>query len=234
MSYKLIEFGGQATVILRAVTDFEVNNVFYKKDDVVFLLRDVNLDFTYNEKYSDTKVGHKNLLFYDERAINNIVIEQASLTSEYLQLFCKKIVEPYYKSNIEKVNFRDKTAYLTKTISTDSIYIIDKGQSRISYDSEYNSITLTDMELEDGEYTIIYKEKLNEDNYDINNSCSIPYLSMEIICEGNIDKERGNCYITVPKVSLLNRPDFTLTNQITIQNLTFKVIHDAIQVTLDD
>lgn len=233
MSYNLMEFGGQATVILRAITDFAVNDLEYKKDDVVFLLDGVNLDFSYSEKMSDVQVGQKNKLFYDERHINTITIEEAALTSEYLQLFCVKVENTYTRSHIEKLLITDNEMFLAREITEDEIYIVDHGKYKVSIDKEYNSATLnTEKPFLDGEYTVLYREKLEQNSYDINNNSSIPYLSMEIIGKGNKDKEDGNIYFFVPKVSLLNRPDFSLVGQVTTQVLTFKVIHDTIKVSI--
>ena len=49
----LLEFGGKANVILRAICDFEVNGNVYKTDDVVFCFEEVDVQFTYNETVKD-------------------------------------------------------------------------------------------------------------------------------------------------------------------------------------
>ena len=233
MSYNLMEFGGQATVILRAITDFTVNDLEYYKDDVVFLLENVTLDFSYLEKSSDVRVGKQNHLFYDERHINTITIGEASLTSEYLRLFCTKVNTFYNRTHIEDVHITQGNLFLTKKITEKEIYILNHGKYQVNIDEQYNSASLEAADLlEDGNYTILYQENIQQDVYDINNSNSIPYLSMEIIGQGNLDKEDSKIYFFIPKVSLLNRPDFSLTRRVTAQNLTFKVIQDIIQVSI--
>lgn len=233
MSYNLMEFGGQSTVILRAITDFTVNDFEYKKDDVVFLLKDVTLDFSYHEKSSDVKLGKQNQLFYDERHINTITIGETSLTSNYLQLFCSKIAENYTRTHVEDVFVTDGEMFLTNKITNNVIYILEHGSYIVTINSDYNSISLDAADLlDDGEYTILYQEEMLKPSYDINNSSSIPYLSMEIIGQGNLDKEDSKIYFFIPKVSLLNRPDFSLTRRVTTQNLTFKVIQDIIKVSI--
>lgn len=233
MSYNLMEFGGQSTVILRAITDFTVNDFEYKKDDVVFLLKDVTLDFSYLEKSSDVKVGKQNQLFYDERHINTITIGETSLTSEYLQIFCKKTNETYTRTHVENVFITGGVMFLTNKITNNEVYILEHGKYNITLNSEYNSATLDGANiLEDGEYTALYQEELAQPSYDINDSSSIPYLSMEVIGQGNLDKEDSKIYFFIPKVSLLNRPDFSLARRVTTQNLTFKVIQDIIKVSI--
>lgn len=232
MSYKLMEFGGQATVILRAICDFEVNGIQYTKDDVVLLLDDVPLNFTYNEKMSDVRVGKQNQLFYDERRIDTIIVGETQLTSDYLQLFCKKISNTYIRSHIETIQITDKTMYLTNKITNDNIYILDHGKYTVEINTEYNSATLNVEEFPDGEYDVLYQEELIQATYDVNSTCSLPYLNMEVIGQGNIDKQTGNIYFSIPKVSLLSRPEFSLNNLITSQNLIFKVIQDTIKVSM--
>ena len=53
-------------------------------------------------------------------------------------------------------------------------------------------------------------------------------MSMEILGLGNLDKKDGNIYIKIPKVNLINRPDYSLSERITAQDLVFKVIQDTI------
>lgn len=232
MSYNLMEFGGQSTVILRATTDFTVNDIHYQKDDVIFVLEDVSLDFSYNEKLNRASVGKQNIMFYDERYINTITISETSLTSDFLEIFCEKLEEKYLRTHIEKVFVTDKTAFLTNKITSNNIYIIDHGKYEIVLNEEYNSIQLITADFSDGEYTILYQEELDQPSYNINSSCSIPYLSMEIISRGNLDKINSNIYFTIPKVSLLNRPDYSLTNKVSSQNMSFKVIHDIVKVSI--
>jgi hypoxanthine-guanine phosphoribosyltransferase len=52
----LLEFGGKANVILRALCDFEVNGNTYKTDDVVFCFEEVDVHFTYNETVKDKTI----------------------------------------------------------------------------------------------------------------------------------------------------------------------------------
>lgn len=229
MAYKLLEFGGQANVILRANIEMDINGIHYDKDDVVFLFEGVDLDFQYNEKMNDKTIGKQNQLSYFERHINMISISGLSLTSNYIEVFGEKKAENFDRTVVETTTITDKKWYALNKPSRDSIFILNDKQYEIEVDEEYNEITLkTDEDIEDGEYTIAYYTNIDSPVYDINNIESIPYMSMEILGLGNLDKKDGNIYIKIPKVNLINRPDYSLSERITAQDMVFKVIQDTI------
>lgn len=229
MAYKLLEFGGNANVILRANIDMEINDIQYKKDDIILFLENVDLDFQYNEKMNDKKVASQNQLSYFSRHINTINISNISLTTNYIEIFGEKKTDSFDRTVIEETTITNKKWYSLQRPSKNTIFILDNSSYEIDINKEYNEITiLTDEEIEDGNYTIAYYTKVNSPTYDINNIESLPYMSMEIIGVGNIDKNNGNIYIKIPKVNLINRPDYSLSNSITAQDLAFKVIQDTI------
>lgn len=229
MAYKLLEFGGKANVILRANIDMKINDNDYKKGDIVFFFEEVDLDFQYNEKLNDKSVGKQNQLSYFERHINTISISGLSLTSNYVEVFGAKQSDTFERTVLETTTISDKKWYSLYKPSQDKIFIINEKQYDIEINEEYNEITiLTDDEFEDGKYTIAYYTSIDSPTYDINNIESIPYMSMEILGLGNLDKKDGNIFIKIPKVNLINRPDFSLSDRITAQDMVFKVIQDTI------
>lgn len=229
MAYKLLEFGGKANVVLRANIDMDINGNHYDAGDIVFLFDGVDLDFQYNEKVNDKSVAKQNQLSYFERHINTISISGLSLTSNYIEVFGKKKAESFDRTVIETTTITDKKWYSLQKPSQDKIFILNDKQYEIEVDEEYNEITIkTEDELVDGEYTIAYYTSIESPVYDINNIESIPYMSMEILGLGNLDKKDGNIYIKIPKVNLINRPDYSLSERITAQDMVFKVIQDTI------
>lgn len=227
MSYKLLEFGGQANVILRANIDMSINGTNYQAGDVVFLFEGVDLEFTYNEKHNTSTIGKRNQLSYFERNINTVNISNLSLTTDYIEVFGEQKTDNFDRSVIEQVTVTDKKFYTLQLPSTNMVYILNQGQLNVNVDAEYREVTLLE-DIEDGEYTVIYTTSVNTPLYDINGMESIPYLQMEIMGLGNVDKENGNVYIRIPKVNLINRPDFSLSTRVSAQDLTFQVIQDTI------
>ena len=227
MSYKLLEFGGHANVILRANIDMSINGNTYNAGDVVFLFEGVNLEFTYNEKHNTSTIGRRNQLSYFERNINTINISNLSLTTDYIEVFGEQQTDNFDRSVIERVVVTDRKFYTLQLPSKNKVYILNQGQLEVELDAEYRELTIK-SDIEDGEYTVIYSTAVDAPLYDINGMESIPYMQMEIMGLGNVDKEDGNVYIRIPKVNLINRPDFSLSDRIGAQDLTFQVIQDTI------
>lgn len=235
MAKELIEFGGQANVILRANIDFTVNDIEYKKDDIILYLEDVNLDFTYNETISDKTVNSRNLLAFDIRKLNAVRISSNPLTMQYVELFGEKVKDNFTYSVVEDTEIQDNKFYPTKPIATGekSIYIMNVGNYGVEYDAESGEATINIEEDIDGvqeqinlegTYTIVYKTLVDNPAFNINNNYTLPYFSMEVNGIGNINKVDGNINIFIPAVSLLTRPDYSLSNTITYQSLDFKII----------
>ena len=227
MAYKLLEFGGKANVILRANIEMSINDNHYLPGDVVFLFEEVDLDFQYNEKNSESTVGKKNQLSHFERNINTISISGLSLTTDYIEVFGQKQTNTFERSVIVEVEVTNNTWYSLHNLSREQVFIIGQGMYNVTIDPDYNEIII-DGQIDDGKYTVIYYTSVSNPTYNINNMESIPYMTMEITGLGNVDKENGNIYIKIPKVNLINRPDFSLSDRITAQDLVFKVIQDTI------
>ena len=124
----LLEFGGKANVILRAICDFTVNDNSYVKDDVVFCFESVDVRFTYNETVKDKTLAGRNLMAYDERKLNAMLIESSPLTTNFIELFAEKTGESFERPVIETIGIADNKFYPTKLPSNDKIFIIGLGQ----------------------------------------------------------------------------------------------------------
>lgn len=227
----LYEFGGSANVILKAICDFTVNDTSYTKGDVVFCFQDVNVRFTYNETIKDKTVAGRNLMAYDERKLNAMLIDSTPLTKDFIELFATKTSNDFEKPVIEELDIVDNTFYPTQIPSNNKIFIIGEGQHTFSHEFIDEAETLIECTL-DGEGSItgrhecIYDVKVDKPKFDINNNYTLPYFKAQITTEGNVDKTTSSLYFEVPRVSLLTRPEYSLNNQVTAQELAFKIISD--------
>lgn len=233
MDKQLLEFSSATNVILRAASDFRVNDLEYKKGDVVLFLEDVDVSFTYNENIKDKTVGGRNLMAYDVRKLNAVLIASNPLTLQYVNIFAKKVEDSFTRTVIEDTYIEEDKTFIPIENIVDNTEIFINGIGAVGYtrNENDNSIILNISEEEEfaaGEYLVMYKTLTEKPCYDVNNNYTIPYLTMEITGQGNVDKVDGNVYINIPRVSLLTRPDYSLGSGITMQDLAFKIIDDEI------
>lgn len=231
----LLEFGGKANVILRAICDFEVNDEKYKKDDVVFCFEDVDLRFTYNEIAKDKTVGGYNIMAYDERKLNAMIIDSTPLTTEFIELFATRVKTQFARPVIEEIAIAEDKFYPAEKPMTNKIYITGIGQRTFSIEpldalGDKVECSLISEGAEDGmltgEYYCIYDTLVDKPTYDINNNYTLPYFKAQIVGVGNVDKETSYAFFEIPRVSLLTRPDYSMNRTITAQTLHFKIISD--------
>lgn len=230
----LLEFGGKANVILRAICDFEVNGNAYKKDDVTFCFEDVDVRFTYNETVKDKTVAGRNLMAYDERKLNAMIIESSPLTTDFIEMFATKTQDSFERPVIEMLSIVDNKFYPSQTPSSSKIFIIGVGQHEFtttSLDAEGRFVECTILPTVEnpninGEYQSIYDTQVDSPKFDINNNYTLPYFKAQIVGVGNVDKQTGYVYFEIPRVSLLTRPEYSLNRIVTAQELIFKIIAD--------
>ena len=228
----LLEFGGKANVILRAICDFEVNGNAYKTDDVVFCFEEVDVQFTYNETVKDKSVGGYNILAYDERKLNAMLIESSPLTTDFIEIFATKKRDNFARPVIEEIGIAENKFYPNEKPMSNKIFITGLGQYEFEVEPLDDSgdrvecrIINDDDEII-GEFMCIYDTLVEKPTYDINNNYTLPYFKAQIIGIGNVDKQTGYAYFEVPRVSLLTRPEYSMNRVITAQELAFKIISD--------
>ena len=237
----LLEFGGKANVILRAICDFAVNDNVYKKDDVVFCFEDVEVQFTYNEVVKDKTVGGRNLMAYDERKLNAMLIDSSPLTTDFIELFASKTEDYFERPVIEMIGIADNKFYPNERPSNDKIYITGLGQyifQSESIDGNEQLVECTLMPAVEGENIIgefqcIYDTRVDKPKFDINNNYTLPYFKAQIVGVGNVDKKTGYAYFEIPRVSLLTRPEYSMNRTITAQELAFKIITDKTESKIE-
>lgn len=230
----LLEFGGKANVILRAICDFDVNDYHYEKDDVVFCFEEVDVRFTYNEIIKDKTVAGHNLMAYDERKLNAMLISSTPLTTDFIELFATKTNDTFERPVIEKIAIADNKFYPSYIPSNEWIFITGVGQRTFTNEAIGNNESLLECtilsaeadELLTGEYQCIYDTKVNKPKFDINNNYTLPYFKVQIIGTGNVDKQTSYVYFEIPRVSLLTKPEYSMDRTITAQDLSFKIIGD--------
>lgn len=229
---ELLEFGGKANVILRAICDFEVNGENYKKDDVVFCFDEVDVNFTYNEVIKDKTTGGNNLLAYDERKLNAMIIDSSPVTMDFVRIFATKKRDSFERPVMEELAIADNKFYPTESPIGDKIFIIGLGQMNFTSEAldqegkRFECTLVNSAENLLGEYECIYDTLVKNPTYDINNNYTLPYFKAQIIGVGNVDKTTGYAYFEIPRVSLLTRPDYSMNRTITAQELAFKIIGD--------
>ena len=237
----LLEFGGKANVILRAVCDFEVNNNSYKKGDIVFCFEEVDVAFNYNETIKDSSVAGRNLLVYDERKLNSMTIDSTPLTTNFIELFATKTQDNFERPVIEELAIADGKFYPNEMPSNDNIYIIGLGQYKFQSTviDPVNNLVECELIISEeevvlmGTYQCVYDTLIDRPKYDINNNYTLPYFRAQIVGIGNVDKQTSYAYFDIPRVSLLTRPDYSMNRVITAQSLIFKIVCDKLDSRIE-
>lgn len=226
MNNKLIEMGGLATVILKVRTPFCLNGKEYEVGDILTIFEDAiaMIDYNTSSREENLKIKNTNLFNYYSYQINLIDLSSISLTTEMMNLFSKYNADSFTIPNIEISAASDGNLYPLKTpdklkpakiISTN--VLLEHQQGLL-----YNEF------LEDNkEYSFLYYSTQDGDYFELgsNNRDHMPYLSMEIIVKGNIDKKTSYTYLFFDKVDLEDLPTLDVvdgsTNKI---RLRFKVL----------
>ena len=230
----LIETGGNATIIIRAICDFDK----YKEGDILSVLHDVYVDFAYRPKEKKARIGDKNAMSYYDKTITGLEINNIPLTSSLLELFQNIDLGEDYIPLITRIeNFTYDAAennnvyYLSSTPDdVSSIRIIP--ETGYTYYDRSNSIVLENL-IDQTEYSIVYSNTLKGPLVNLNKSIDIPYVDIEIQYQGNRNKKATTAVLRFPRVRLKDQPQLNL-NQSNVSSYSIKgdVIYDNEDIIL--
>jgi len=225
---KLLELSGNGKFVLRAVTDFSTQTHDYKANDIVLHSSDVQFSFTHKKMTSNKTQGSKNLLHYEEEYLDTVSINKLAVSTNLLELFSKEVLTSYNALTIDEVYVLDGIVYPTKDVlENEPYYLVNKANDifTIEYDSENECFNVTGAD-ESVEYDLCYYTLKDNYSYSMNDKGnSVPYLRLELILNGNKDKENNDIYVNIATVSLMHSLILdSFSNHLAYYNIQFKVI----------
>ena len=230
MNNNLLEFGGIGQLIATALCDFDINNIHYKKDDVVLFFNDMPINFFYRNLDSLSK-SLKSQVSYNEYFLDSILINNAPFNNNFDFLLndeTEKIVK-----EVEESLVVNNVLLLKYFPVADSIRI--KGITNYNIDIINNVVVISSPEFVNNTYYVVeYNRSIICSTYVLDSSDNIlPYLKLQIKFCGNSDKNTEDGYIFIPKAALILNPVFNLaTNNVSSMRVMFRVLEDKIKPTL--
>lgn len=233
-----IVISGQPTVIIKCGSDFFIGTQQYKKGQVISVINDCDVDFTYSavtktQQSGPEKYGAINLAGLNSVAISNV---------------------PFNKM-LTNLIFGNKTSIVSKPVGFDAHA---DGEGNVALpNSQYKNLQVTDGQYLPIDYSVdedssIIKVSPLQDikiYYEIEKTgfisktmpSSLPYFQMEILAKGsflNLKKRTPMTQIIkLNKVSLLMEPFFRYNDNINNFDLRFTIIKnndDCINYLMDN
>lgn len=229
MMNNLLEFGGVGQIIATALCDFDINNIHYKKDDVILFFNDVQINFFYRNLDSVSK-SLKSQVSYNEYFLDSVSINEVPLNNNFNFLLSKE-TEKVVKE-VEESLAMNNVLLLKHLPIIDSIRI--KGISNYNVDVVNDVVVISSSEFVNSTYyTVEYDKTINCSTCVLDNSeNTLPYLKLQIKFKGNVDKNTNEGYVFIPKAAAVLNPIFSLSNNVSSMKVFFRVLDDKIKPTL--
>lgn len=228
----LMEFGSASTLIATAICDFKSGKTSYKKDDVVFKLKDIQIGFNYGETTVESK-SKRTEIYYNDGRLDNFTISASPLDLSSQQLFGEMFEQDEEIMRTEEVVAIDGIMILNGSPLLGTIQIKEIDNFEV-FENEGTYI-LRSLEFESNEvYTVYYKEQVLSTSITLDNAdLNIPYLRIQIEMIGNNDKRSEYTYLIVEKAAIKLTPAISLgSKNVSNVQLYFKVIDSEIKPKL--
>jgi len=209
----LIEIGSKANIILRFKASTSVNNRNYVANEPFIFIKNANVLISYSNQDKKGTTA-KTVIANSEINPRTVTVGNIPFTRKLAALLSTFINEEtnYNTTKFVSLAADGTTIYLTDEIDPTDIYVYDANfdlYTDIEYQAGSNSIIRTVGNFVDGtEYIISYSSVRPGTKFNLKKP-SIPYMSLEVQGEGNIDKTTKNVIMYFDKVSLNSIVDFT-------------------------
>ena len=205
------EYGGIADVLLRLKVEKEINGVHYSANEPYTFLKDVQINFLYEQNDAQSN-GRKPVLSTNAGRPTQLSITGVPLTSKIADLILTREENTMYnRTRREKQYCSQKgVLQLNYTPIDGSIYVYDEKFNKINV--QYNGITITSADIElDKTYLVFYQELFTGDkfNFEIPH---YPYFTLDIFVKGNTNKISNDVYMHFDAASLNMVPNFNIIN----------------------
>jgi len=235
----IIEVGSKANVILRFNIETTLNKVTYAAGEPYLFLKDCKVVINYSNQ---NKIG-----VTDKTVVANSDVKPRSVTIGDI-VFSRKIagllstlmnIDPAVAEEQNKTEFDSLTGTAGIIyMNTEAVYVSDPANMFVyssdltkldfTYNRTTNIITVPSHSGEEElEYLVSYSSVISGTKFNLIKT-HVPYMSIEVQGEGNIDKISKDVVMFFAKVSLESVIDFTfIQNSMLNVPLSFHIIDDA-------
>jgi hypothetical protein len=223
------ESSGNVTIIIRALQQTNLMGISYPAGDIVTVFENAYFSLVFGNNNKTITQGAMNKLHYNTINLDRVVIEPKSIThSSYNFLSAKyqdtgNIYIPI-KENISSA--QNGSAFLNFIPTQDKVvFIKNQDKENVSgYSIDYSTGLVTNLTPNTNYICFYYRLEERLISYDLA-EVSLPYFSIEIIGQNNINNISREMLITVPKVAIdINTLMEFKEDQITAIQLNFIVI----------
>ena len=220
-----IVLSGQPIVIIKCGSNFSIGNIQYKKGQIVSIINDCDVDFTYSVLTKIQQSGVERYGAVNLAGLNSIIINKAPFNKMLTNLIFGNTTA----SIIKPVGFDARADEEGNIAIPHSLYenlqITDKQYLPIDYELDED---LNIIKVEPYQEIKIYYE-IKKDGYVSKTiPSSLPYFQIEIIAKGSFLNLEERTSITqiikLNKVSLLMEPFFKYNDGINNFDLRFAII----------
>lgn len=235
----LIEIGSKANVILKCNVATYINGTTYAAGEPYLYLQDVAIAIDYRN-YDKNGSAIETVIANSTITPKKVSLSNVSFSRKICSLIAAfQNTNTAYNYTLFKTLVADGTSlYLTDAIdSTEAFYVYDSSFAKVanvSYATAPNSLTSANFVSGD-QYLVSFFTPVVSTKFNLDQPCSLPYMSMEIQGIGNVDKISKKILIYFEKVSLNSMPQFNFMydNVINVP-LVFHIIKGNNYITIED
>lgn len=224
----LHEMGGLADLVLKARVKTSVGAKTYAPGEIVLLLKDVTINFSYDRTTTDAS-STKTLLEHQDARPSQIMVADVSLTNSLMELlFTPMDGNSVSRTRQVQVKSEDGETLLLPTYINDKapVFIYEYGIERtpVSYVAAQDNEIIGQFDKTKF-YIVQYSEKVVSKTYSLEVP-SYPWMSMELYFKGNSDKRPMDYMMNFDAVYLAAVPTINILREdIQKVSLAFTIIY---------
>lgn len=195
------EYGGIADVLLRFKVEKEVGGVHYAANEPYTFLKDVTIQFQYEQTNAQSNARKPVFATNDGRPLQ-LIINGVPLTQKIANLVLTSDKNSsYMRTRRERVICDTNGDLQLRYESFGDIFVYDKNMERI-----------IDNYTPNEEYLVFYQQEVKQgDKYSFEVPF-YPYFELDIFMKGNTNKITNDIYMHFDAASLASVPNFNIVN----------------------
>ena len=209
MQNNIYEFGGIANVLIRCKTAQTICGKSYKPHEPYTLLKDVYVNYTYEQKDS-MSAAKKPVLSANSGRPTQITISKVPLTQKIANLVLTADDNSFYnKTRMETVNCLTNGELFVNYKPIDgTLYVYDQEMNLIE-GVVLQEQTIHGAFVADSKYMVFYEELAAGDKYTFEIPY-YPYFEIDVFIKGNTNKISNDVFMHFDAVSLVAVPNFNI------------------------
>ena len=226
MSNNIYEFGGVADILIRMKTARTIGGVNYAANEPYTLLKDVNIQFIYEQNAKQSSAKSTVYAFNSGRP-SQILVNNIPLSQKIANLILTNdLTKTYSRTRKEMVYCKDGVLTLNYNPLPEDIFVFDSDMNKVDCTLFDNNKLCADKNLiNDMQYLVFYYESVSGDKYSFEMP-SYGYFIADIFIKGNTNKITNDVYIHFDALSLASVPNFNImSGGILNTPLVFNIIY---------